>query len=229
MGTILTINLWDRILQWYHGTVLYELVEHILQTYYTVKPVSYDKITLTVKGARTARNAILAVALGIMLAAVGIFYTRKYPGGFVRALLKANAHSPENAKTLAELGYFYSVGIRWNLKHGGVLTKTVVRAGDPEPPIPLELREAPAEAPGEKPEADPAEGEKPVTGSRQPFDFVSDRFYIPAFLRVRAEIRYTRKGSGVLALILTVVLAIVGSGLLCRYLPSILRFADWLL
>lgn len=242
MANYLTVNLWDKIVRWYRGTLLYELVEHFVQVFFTVRPVSYDKITLTVDGARTARNVILAVALGVILAAVGIFYTRRYPGGLVRALLKAGAHTPDQAMTLAELGYFYSIGIRLNLKHGGVLTKTVVRAGDPEPPVPLELREEPPEAAlKEQPEAAPeetvaADGAEAVTdganGAEQvpkPFDFVVDRFYIPEVLRYRAEVRYTQKGSGVLPLVLTVILTMIGSGLLCRYLPNILSLVDRLL
>ena len=268
MAIFWTVNLWDKILRWYRGTVLYELVEHFVQVFFTVRPVSYEKITLTVTAAKTVRNAILAVALGVILAAAGIFYTRRYPGGFVRKLLAAGAHSPEKAMTLAETGYFYSVGVRLNLKRGGVLTKTVVRAGDPEPPVPLELREETAEpateeAPNEEPAteetgaeetatveetaadgADVATGEAVTDGANEanganeadgaeqvtkPFDFVNDRFYIPEGLRYRAEVRYTQKGSGVLPLVLTVVLTIVGSGLLCRFLPDILRLADWLL
>ena len=240
MANYLTVNLWDKIVRWYRGTVLYELIEHFVQVFFTVRPVSYEKITLTVDGARTARNVILALALGVILAAVGIFYTRRYPGGLVRALLKAGAHTPEKAMTLAELGYFYSIGIRLNLKRGGVLTKTVVRAGDPEPPVPLELREEPPEAalkeqpeaaPKEAVAADGAEGSSADGAEqvRKPFDFVVDRFYIPEVLRYRAEVRYTQKGSGVLPLVLTVILTMIGSGLLCRYLPNILRVVDWLL
>ena len=240
MASILTVNLWDKIERWFHGTLLYELILHIVHTFYTVRPVSYEKITLTVTGARTARNAILAVAVGVIIAAAGIFYTRKVPGGFVRALLRENAHSPENAKTLAELGYFYSVGVRLDLRRGGVLTRTVVRAGDPEPPIPLELREeepkpeetpteeTPAEEAAEPVEEMPAEATAPVE-PKKPFDFVHDKFYIPEVLRYRAELRYTEKGSGVLPLVLTVALTIVASGLLCRYLPNLLAFADWLI
>lgn len=232
MANYLTVNLWDKIVRWYRGTLLYELIEHFVQVFFTVRPVSYDKITLTVDGARTARNVILALALGVILAAVGIFYTRRYPGGLVRALLKAGAHTPEKAMTLAELGYFYSIGVRLNLKRGGVLTKTVVRAGDPEPPVPLELREEPPEAAlKEQSEAAPKEAVA-ADGAEQvpkPFDFVVDRFYIPEVLRYRAEVRYTQKGSGVLPLVLTVILTMIGSGLLCRYLPNILSLVDWLL
>ena len=246
MAIFWTVNLWDKIVRWYRGTLLYELIEHFVQVFFTVRPVSYEKITLTVTAAKTVRNAILAVALGVILAAAGIFYTRRYPGGFVRKLLAAGAHSPEKAMTLAETGYFYSVGVRLNLKRGGVLTKTVVRAGDPEPPVPLELREESSdEQPNEQSQAEPegapeepvaADGAEAVTnganGAEQvpkPFDFVADRFYIPEGLRYRAEVRYTQKGSGVLPLVLTVILTIVGSGLLCRYLPNILRVVDWLL
>lgn len=245
MSGMATVNLWDRIVGWYRGTVLYEIVEHFVQVYFTVRPVEYEKVTLTASGATAVRNGILAVAIGVIFSAAAVFYTRRYPGGFVRKLLKCGASTPETAKTLDETGYFYSVGIRSNLKRGGVLTRVVVRAGDPEPPIPLELREetnAEETAEGSAEEIVEGYAEEPVEGSAEtvpeektteeklrPFDFTTDRFYIPEVLRYRAEVRYTQKGSGVLPLILTIFLTVVASGLLCRFLPDLLGLVNKLL
>lgn len=233
MANVLTVNLWNRIIEWYRGTVLYELIGYYVQTFFTIRPVEYEHIKLTASGAATLRNAVLAMALGVIFAAFGIFYTRRYPGGLVRALLRSEATSPEKALTLAELGYFYSIGIRLDLKRGGVLTRTVVRVGDAEPPVPLELRE---EEPTEQeittePEPQPAEEPTAVvdTSVRKQFDFAADRFYIPEALRYRAELRYTQKGSGILPLVLTILLTVVASGLLCRYLPGILSLVDRLI
>ncbi len=236
MTATVSLNLWDRIVRWFHGTAFYEIAEHLVQVYFTVQPVEYEKIKLTAAGAATVRNIILAIAFGVILSAIGIFYTRRYPGGFVRALLKAGAHTPEDAKTLEELGYLYSVGIRWDIRRGGVLTRTVVRAGDPEPPVPMELREESVaeETSGDKEtSAEKAEKTesvaKPKIEALRPFDFTTDRFYIPEVLRYRAQVRYTQKGSGVLPLILTVLFSIVGCGLLCRFLPALLALIDKIL
>ena len=66
----------------------------------------------------------------ISLAAIITFYQRSIPGGFVRALLRAEALSPEKAKTLAELGYEKSRLIGLELRHGTVMKKTVQRVGE---------------------------------------------------------------------------------------------------
>ena len=63
----------------------------------------------------------------------------------------------------------------------------------------------------------------------RPVDFYTDRFYIPESLRVRAEVRYDKEGSGVRNFLLTVVITVAAAVLLCRFLPSLLGLADVIL
>ena len=49
---------------------------------------------------------------------------------------------------------------------------------------------------------------------------------IPEDLKFRAENRFSQKGSGWLYVVLTVVLVPVVVGLICRFMPDILRFVD---
>ena len=60
-------------------------------------------------------------------------------------------------------------------------------------------------------------------------DFLTARFYIPEDLKYRAELRYSRSGSGVPHLILIAVLSIPAAILLIKGLPILLGFADWLI
>lgn len=59
-----------------------------------------------------------------------------------------------------------------------------------------------------------------------PVDFLRDRFYVPEDLRIRAELRYEKAGSGVRGFLLTAVVAIAAAILLCRFLPNLLSLAD---
>jgi hypothetical protein len=57
-------------------------------------------------------------------------------------------------------------------------------------------------------------------------DFTKDHFYIPEDLKYRAENRFNQKGTGWLSVVLTVVLVPLVVGLICRFMPNILQFAD---
>lgn len=64
-----------------------------------------------------------------------------------------------------------------------------------------------------------------LTGEERP-DFTVARFYIPADLKYRAEIRFERRGSGWIPVVLTVILSIVGAALVCRFLPDFVQLLD---
>lgn len=59
-----------------------------------------------------------------------------------------------------------------------------------------------------------------------PVDFLRDRFYVPKDLRIRAELRYEKAGSGIRGFLLTAVVAVAAAILLCRFLPNLLSLAD---
>ena len=59
-----------------------------------------------------------------------------------------------------------------------------------------------------------------------PVDFLRDRFYVPEDLRIRAELRYEKAGSGIRGFLLTAVVAVAAAILLCRFLPNLLSLAD---
>ncbi len=76
--------------------------------------------------------------------------------------------------------------------------------------------------------------EAPAAGKEKPaplrmteiIDFAATRFYIPTNLRDRAAIRYHEKGSSLRTVLLAMLVALVGGGLLIRFLPVLFRMAD---
>ena len=89
---------------------------------------------------------------------------------------------------------------------------------------PAEKKEAALDEPKEEPAADlPPEPAQPA------LDFENDRFYIPESLRIRAGLRFARRGSGALSAVLTIVGSTLVAFLLCGLLPLLFRFANFLL
>ncbi len=132
LAAFANLTVWDRIVNWYHHSVLYELVQHLSQDVFSIQFGDYEKIQLSSGVAVVVRNIIVAFAIGFILAACIAVYQKRIPGGFVRGLIRMGATKPENAVTLLESGYFRSVGIRWDLKHGGTIAKLVCRPDDSE-------------------------------------------------------------------------------------------------
>ncbi len=68
---------------------------------FTVAERTYEHFTVS---AKTLTVLVWSLCAGILLAAVYMLYQKTVPGGVVRAILAAQALSPESAKTAGELG-----------------------------------------------------------------------------------------------------------------------------
>ncbi len=101
-----------------------------LASLFTVETREYQNFTFTESDASMVSFVVIGICIGIVIASLIIFYQRNIPGGFVRALLRAEALSPETAKTLAELGYEKNALIKFELRHGAVMKKTVQQMGE---------------------------------------------------------------------------------------------------
>ena len=279
MTTFARVTLWDKIAAWYRRSVFYELFRHLNEVVFGVEFGSYDHIALGANAERTARNLILAAMAAILVASAVAFYTKAVPGGFIRRLLRMGAHSPENAASLYETGYFRSFGVRREVKRGGALAKLVCRPDDDGRTLAGTLPEAEAETPsdGETPslvdrltadrrpapqsaetaieKADAAETvesaenasdadgaaeatenvesaeetTEPSPEPLRPVNFYTDRFYVPEALRIRAELRYEKEGSGLRSFLIAAVVTVVAGALLCRFLPVLFKLADGIL
>lgn len=129
---------------------------------------SYDYLNFT-KTATTLLVLVGGICLGILVASFLAVFQKKVVGRFLRALLKAEATTPETAKSLSDLSLEKSGVIKRELSRASVLRKTVaVVEGETVstyteeltaafPDYAEEIREAEREA--------HAESERPDTGT----------------------------------------------------------------
>ena len=195
-------SFWEQLAGWYQNYTLGELISYFQETYFSIHFGAYDNFSVTEQAAGIINKIIPALIWGIILAAIATVYCRRIVGDFVRTLIKKEALSPEAGVTLFDAGAFRSTIIRRELCRGAFLRKVVFCREEQE---------------------FLAEKGKDATYK---IDFTKDHFYIPEDLKYRAEIRFNQKGSGWLSVVLTVVLVPVIVGLLCRFMPNILQFAD---
>lgn len=146
---------------------------------------------------------IWCMFIGLMLATFFMFYQKRVIGAFVRKLLSAEASDQSSAKSLTELGYAHNHAVRTALRGGGVLRKLVWENDD-----------------------NYIENENGVKYSARqtPMDINTARFYIPEDNRIRAELRYSEKGTDVFMLIITALVFLMIAYLAANYLPDLLQF-----
>ena len=72
------------------------------------------------------RLVVIGVCVGIFLAALYNAYQKSVPGGLVRALLRAEALSPESAKSPQELGLRALALLSFELEHNTMLRRFVM-------------------------------------------------------------------------------------------------------
>ena len=196
-------NIWEQLQLWYANSLLRDFVLW-LDAAFTLPFPGYDNFSVSPQAASTVRSVILGLLLGSIAASVLALYTRKVQGRFIRELLRRECFAPERALTLHEAGMFCSLAVRRELSQQGALAR-LTRC---------------VEADGYDAQA-----------AKKPFspDFTTAHFYIPEDLKYRAELRYSRRGFGWPHLLAVVVLGLLAAFLLCRYLPALLGFADWLI
>lgn len=204
------LSLWERLALWYRSSVFSELFGYLWAKYFTVHFGEYDHFTVSASTATTVRNLLVALFLGLAIASFAVAYTRVRLGRFVRRLVARECLSPERALTLRELGFFRDSAVRRELARGVNLRKLVKIVPN-----------------GTKSEEKPqAKGLRSLFASSDRPDFLHDRFYLPEDLRIRAELRYDRAGSSYRAALVTTLVLLVVTALLCWLLPDLLQLAD---
>lgn len=208
------LSFWEKIAAWYESSVINELFTYLTERYFSVELGTYENFSVGAGTATTVRNIILALMIGFIAASVMTAYTRQGLGGFVRKLLREECLSPEQAKTLMELGYFRSSMIRRELSRGTTL-RMVVRQCEAHESLDSQENEAPS---NEKPESHSQKTTK--------IDFLTARFYIPEDLRYRADVRFDAKGSSWGLVAVSAVISILAAALLCWLFPDVIALAD---
>lgn len=241
------LTIWERIAAWYEGSVFRELIDYITQTYYTVELGAYEHFQFGANAGESLRGIVLALAVALIAASVVAAYTRTWVGAFVRELVKREAHSPEQAQTLFELGFFRSVAVRRELKHGLQLRKLVVCRERENSTDPSALTAENSNGENAQTQDAASESKTPILTAKQGdvpsneaqksnrqiaqnngyvLDFKTAHFYIPSDLRYLASARYEKKGSGWIQVVLTTIAAVILSAVICRFLPDLIQLAD---
>ncbi|MBQ9759767.1 MAG: hypothetical protein IJW16_00300 [Clostridia bacterium] len=218
-------SLWKNLAEWYQNSVICEILTYLEENYFSVALGSYQNFSVAAGTATTLRNIVLGIAIGLIIAGAMIAYTKQVHGKFVRTVIRSGCTSPENAKTLSELGYFQNPSIRRELTKRVTFGK-LVRCVE-------EDVQANSSSDHETSKASEVVNKRKSFSAlfrvkKQEFkiDFTTMHFYIPEDLRYRAEIRFERKGSTWGFFAIVAVITVVISSLLCIFLPDLFRLAD---
>lgn len=198
-----------------------ELWEYLTEKYFTLDISQYDNLDLSIGGSGGVINlswAIVALCLGIVLAAIFGVYEKRGLGEFVRKLIYEECYSPESAKTLAELGFLKNAAIRGALRSGS-LSKIVVCTQKQAYDAQIAQKKAEYEQYAAK--------DSPKFKSiRYKINYETDTFYIPKDASYAADVRYDKKGSGIGAVLIAILIALLLAVFIIFILPDMLQLLD---
>ncbi len=188
-----------------------ETWEYIVENYLKTSLSDFENLGVTPTGT-TLAIVIFGVFIGFFIGAVLSVYHKRIAGRVVRRLLLKGATSSERAVEIAGAEFSPLVFSRFVLRHDLVVKKTV-----------FAVRKSPLV--DEKGEPLPNE---PVALSALPRRFSPDDYlyFVPEELRIRAEIRFDKSGTGFVGLIIVLIVFFVAAFLLLHFLPEILSILN---
>lgn len=207
-------------------TLLQEIWQYLSDKYFAVnfEDHTYEHITLSSNQFFSAQSIIIALFLGVMIAAALSLFQKRTLGDLVRALDRDGCTTPEKAKTLAELGLLRNSAIKQDLRRGASLRRVVRCVGEEEYTAEQEQKRKIFEAEQAAKQNRRERGKWKEIPYR--YDFSTDRFYIPEDLVYGASVQFDKKGTNPLTLVFTVVACIALMMLCCYLLPEMLQLAD---
>ena len=194
-----------------------------LASFFSIEAREYLNFTFDAAARETVRNVILGLCVVMIFVSLYALYQKYVAGAIVRAIIKAEAHSKETAKTAEELGleknYLALLELKTNLS-----LKKLVRMANEE----CEAEAAPAEE-----AAIEAESETPAEPNAENCEAKEEseetelaRFYIPEELKYRADNMFNKNSNNIVALLISSGLIIAFGILLLKLLPWILTVID---
>ena len=195
------------------GALLYEL--------FLKNDTYYINLDLGASDYKSIMIVIIAFFIGILMALISTVFNKRVLGGLVRTILRAEALSPESAKTLEELGVGRSLLLRRAVQKS-VSLRRVVRCAEEEAFLAeQEQKRQEHEALREKDRH--AKKFREVLYRHNPD---SDRYYIPEEMKYMADTKFEAKGNSVLGLVLLILLVCAVFVNIAIFLPAILQLAD---
>ena len=104
-------------------TLLEELWEYFVEKYFTIELPYLENFSIKTGGLISLQGIIVGITVGLIIASIGMIYTKRYIGNFIRRIIDCKCFDAESAKTLDELGYLKNPGVRNALKSGGTLSR----------------------------------------------------------------------------------------------------------
>ena len=201
-------------------SLLKELWDYLSEKYFTLNLGQYENLGFGGNSGSLINLswAIMALCLGMVIAAVLAVYEKRGLGEFVRKLLSEECYTPESAMTLAQLGYRKNAAVRGALR-GGSLAK-VVKCVQKEA-YDAEIAQKRAEY-----EQNAQPGAPKFKSIAYRINYETDTFYIPKNDSYAADVRYDKTGSGFVSVLLVAGLAIVLAAFIIFMLPEVLQLLD---
>ncbi len=203
-----------------------EIIDYLNDKFFSPSFSVYDNINFGSGTLISIKTIIFGFFIGVFLASIASILNKRVRGDFVRLLISENCNSPETAKTLSELGYYKNTFIRSSLKRGSAFNG-IVRCVQKEIFTESEQkREAAYLAACE--ECKQNGEKKPQAPESVPFimDLNTARFYIAEDDRIKAEIKFEKKGTNWLVLLFVFILSITMIFAIFMALPEIFQMLD---
>lgn len=197
-------------------------IRELIDELFSLDLGSYDHLGISETTLAGLRGIIVALFVGAIVGALLSLFNKRVLGEFVRVLINESCTTPESAKTLGELGFLKNSAVRSSLRSGGLLGKTV-RC--------VEEDEFSAETFKKRGiyELRAAESGKKLPPFREiPYkrELSTAHFYIPADKCDSAEMRFSKRGTNWVTLVLGIIASVILLWLVLRILPELLQMLD---
>ena len=236
-------------------TVFKELWDHFKEKYFSENLGRYENFKFGTGSLISYNLVIIAIFVGIVVAAVLSIYNKRYLGKFVRKIISDGATSPENAKTVDELGFKNHFMIKLSVAGGKTFGKMIrcveadkyyasmLGEGSAFPPTSPQsdedldeqgrgFKQDPDEnrgrGCGDKAKETSEERHDRLLKSVKPYkiDVENDHFYINEEETYAAQFRYAKKGTNAFVLVFVIIICVILAGAVCYLIPDMLQLVD---
>ena len=198
-------------------TLLEELWEYFSKKYLTPNYGDYENISIDNGGIVTTAMVIVAGFIAVMVGASAMIFTKRVLGRLVRRLIKSEALSPESAKTLDEISLGKSLAMKLFINR--MTLAKAVRCREEDEYYGIDGTDESAPDAYKRSLVTPAK----LRYKRNPS---KDHFYIPEEQKYRASVRFDKKGTNPVMLVILAIVYIAIALTIVKILPSLVGFAD---
>jgi len=198
-----------------------ELWQYFNEKYFTLDLTQYENLGLSGGGLFSVPQMVIMMLIGVMLAACATMFNKNVLGDFVRTILQHQAYSPEDAKTLEELGYLKNSTIRGAVRRNVSLRRVVHCVEEEKFAEEVAAQRAAYEERRAKEPSLPAFIEPTYH-----MDVSASHYYIAEKDKYMADIKFEKKGTNWFTFGLVIVCCVVLLCITLFLLPDIFQYMD---